>query len=220
MWIPQLRLLSDEFRTISIDVPGHGARRDERFTIEGAAAAAREAIDEHAGGQAVVVGLSGGGYVALGLVDLAPDRVKGLVLSGASASYRGWGGFETKMYGYFVGAIAGRMQGKAEASLRKALPEGLADDILAEPLSLRGAADSLKRIPGRDYYRIAARFPGSILLLNGERDKVNRKEEQALAAAGGARIEIVEDAGHACSLTQPEAFSESVRAFAREVFAG
>jgi pimeloyl-ACP methyl ester carboxylesterase len=211
-------MLSDEFRTIAIDVPGQGARRDERFTLDAAATAAREAIDDYAGGRAVVVGLSGGGYVGLGLVDLAPDRVLGLVLSGASASYRGWGGFETKMYGYFVGAIAGRMQGNAESSLRKALPDGLADDILAEPLSMRGAADSLKRIPGPDYYAMAARYAGPILLLNGERDKVNRKEEAAMAAAGGARVEMVEDAGHACSLTQPEAFSESVRAFAREVF--
>lgn len=220
MWIPQLRLLSDEFRTISIDVPGHGVRRDERFTIDAAAESAREAIDEYAGGQAVVVGLSVGGYVALGLTDLAPDRVLGLVLSGASASYRGWGGFETRMYGYFVGAIAGRIQPKAEASFRKALPDDLADEILAEPHSMRGAADTLKRLPGRDYYAMAARYPGPILLLNGERDKVNRKEEEAMAAAGGARIEMVEDAGHACSLTQPEAFSESVRAFVREVFAG
>jgi pimeloyl-ACP methyl ester carboxylesterase len=213
-------MLSNEFRTIAIDLPGHGARRDERFTIDAAAGAAREAIDEYADGKAVVVGLSGGGYVALALADSAPDRVNGLVLSGASASYRGWGGFETRMYGYFVGAIANRMQSKAEASLRKAIPDDLADDILAEPLSLRGAADTFKRIPGRDYYGMAARYPGPILLLNGERDEVNRKEEAAMAAAGGARIEMVEDAGHACSLTQPEAFSESVRVFAREVLAG
>ncbi len=218
MWVPQLRQLGDEFRMIAIDVPGHGARRDERFTIDAAAAAAREAIDEYAGGRAVVVGLSAGGYVGLGLVDLAPDRVAGLVLSGASASYRGWGGFETKMYGFLVGAIAGRMGGKAEASLRKALPDGLADDILVEPLSMRGAADSLKRIPGRDYYAMAARYPGPILLLNGERDKVNRKEEAAFAAAAGAGVETIPDAGHACSLTRPEAFSEAVRAFARKVW--
>ncbi len=217
-WIPQLRMLSDEFRTIAIDMPGHGARRDERFTIEGSVAAAREAIDEYAGGSAVVVGLSVGGYVALALVDSTPARVLGLVLSGASASYRGWGGFENRMYGYFLSAIAGRMEGKAQASLRKALPADLADEILAEPLSMRGAADTLKRIPGRDYYGMAARYPGPILLLNGERDKVNRNEEAAMAAAGGARIEMVSDAGHACSLTQPEAFSESVRVFARQAF--
>jgi len=121
--------------------------------------------------------------------------------------------------GHVFRVVANRMNGKAEASMRKLLPDDLADDILAEPLSMRGAVDSLRDIPGRDYYGMVARYPGPVLLLNGERDKVNRKEEAALAAVGGARVEMVSDAGHACSLTQSEAFSESVRAFAREVFA-
>jgi pimeloyl-ACP methyl ester carboxylesterase len=215
MWLPQLRQLADEFRTIAIDLPGHGVRRTERFTIDGAVAAAAAALDQHAGGDAVVVGLSGGGYAALALADREPRGVQGMVLSGASASYGGWGGFSTKMYGYVFGALANRMNGKAEASMRKLLPPDLADDILAEPLSMRGAVDALKGIPGRDYYAMAARYPGPILLLNGERDKVNRKEEAALAVASGARVEMIADAGHACSLTQPESFSESVRAFAR-----
>ncbi len=219
MWLPQHRLLADEFRTISIDLPGHGVRRSERFAIDRAAAVALEALNEYAGGDAVAVGLSGGGYAALALVDLAPGRVKGLVLSGASASYGGWGGFSTRMYGFLVGAVANRMNKKAEDSMRKLLPPELADDILAEPFSMRGAADSLKEIPGRDYYAMAARYRGPILLLNGERDQVNREEEGALAAASNARVEMVHDAGHSCSLTQPEAFSESVRTFARQAFA-
>jgi len=218
MWIPQLRQLSDEFRTISIDLPGHGVLRAERFTIESASAVAGAALEAYAGGEGVVVGLSGGGYVALALADRNPDGVKGLVLSGASASYRGWAGFSFKMYSYVFGALANRMDGKAEASMRTVLPDDLADDILAEPLSMRGAVDSMRDIPGRDYHGMAARYPGPILLLNGERDEVNRKEEAALAIVGGARVEMVADAGHACSLTQPEAFSETVRAFAREAF--
>jgi len=218
MWLPQLRTLSDEYRTISIDLPGHGARRDEPFHVDESAAVAEQAVDQFAGGRAVVVGLSIGGYVALAKADRAPHRVAGLVLSGASASYRGLGGLSTKLYGSFVRVIAKRMEGKAEESMRKRLPPDLADDILAEPPSMRGAVDTLRRLPGRDYYGMAARYPGPILLLNGERDTVNRKEEAAMAAAAGARIEMVEDAGHACSLTQPEAFSEAVRAFAREVY--
>jgi pimeloyl-ACP methyl ester carboxylesterase len=219
MWLPQLRALSDEFRTIAIDMPGHGVHRDEPFELDGAAIAAGQAIDELASGRAVVVGLSVGGYVALALADRAPHRVAGLVLSGASASYRGLGGLSTRLYGSFVRVIAKRMEGKAEASMRMRLPPDLADDILAEPPSMRGAVDTLRRLPGRDYYGMAARYPGPILLLNGERDKVNRKEEAAMAAAGGARVEMVADAGHACSLTQPEAFSESVRVFVRQAFA-
>jgi pimeloyl-ACP methyl ester carboxylesterase len=218
MWLPQHRILSDEFRTISVDLPGHGFRRAEPFRIDTAAAAARDTLDRHAGGEALLVGLSGGGYVAMALADRWPDQVRGLVLSGASASYRGWGGLSTRLYGYVFGLMANRMRGKAEASMRKLLPGDLADDILVEPLSMRGAADALRDIPGRDYYEMASRYRGPILLLNGERDTVNRKEEAAFAAASGAQVEMVRNAGHSCSLTQPEAFSESVRVFAREAF--
>ena len=51
------------------------ARRDE----------VAAAIEEAAGGRAVVVGLSLGGYVAMDLAARRPELVRGLVLSGATA---------------------------------------------------------------------------------------------------------------------------------------
>ena len=56
MWAAQQAELSGEFRTIAIDLPAHGARAGEPFTLEGAADVLSAAIRDHAtDGRAVVV---------------------------------------------------------------------------------------------------------------------------------------------------------------------
>ena len=64
MWSAQQAALADEFRTIAVDLPAHGSREAEPFTLDAAAAAVDDAIGTEAAGRAVVVGLSLGGYVA------------------------------------------------------------------------------------------------------------------------------------------------------------
>ena len=85
-WLPQLRRLSDRYRCVAIDLPGHGERADERFTMQAASDAVIAAIEAEApAGRAVIVGLSLGGYVAIEAAERCPERVAGLVLSGCSA---------------------------------------------------------------------------------------------------------------------------------------
>lgn len=214
MWLPQLEPLSDEFHTVAINQPGHGDRRDEDFSLDAAADETAAWLAEH--GPAVVVGLSGGGYVALQTAARRPELIRAMVLSGATASYRGWGGFTTRLYGYVFPLLAKRFEPKAAASWKKLAPPDIADDMLAEGISMRAGGAAFRQIPGRDYRRMLADYPGPVLILNGERDDVNRNEEaDLLAARPDAEIVMVEDAGHACSVTQPEAFNEAIRQFAR-----
>jgi pimeloyl-ACP methyl ester carboxylesterase len=90
MWGPQIEALSEEYRVIVPDLPGHGERADEPFTVERAV----EVLEAILAGEesVVVVGLSLGGYVGIGLADRRPDTIEGLVLSGASIDYRGIAG--------------------------------------------------------------------------------------------------------------------------------
>ncbi len=216
MWIPNLEPLSDEFHTVAINQPGHGDRREERFTLESAADETVAWLESHAPDGAVVVGLSGGGYVAMMAADRAPTLVRGLVLSGATASYRGWGGMSTKLYGYVFPLLGRWVEPKAEASLRELAPTELADAMLSQGVSMKGAGQALRDVPGRDYRAMLGRYPGPVLILNGERDTVNRKEEPGLLEARpDADIVTIHDAGHACSFTQAGAFNDHVRRFAR-----
>ncbi|HEX7346598.1 MAG TPA: alpha/beta fold hydrolase, partial [Candidatus Limnocylindrales bacterium] len=80
-WTAQLDALGDTYRVIAMDLPGHGSLADRRFTIADAADELARVIENAAGGRAVVVGLSLGGYVAMDLAARRPELIRGLVLS-------------------------------------------------------------------------------------------------------------------------------------------
>ena len=64
-------------------------------------------------------------------------------------------------------------------------------------------------------------YQGPLLIVNGERDHENRRAEaRAIAAWPQARVEVVEDAGHACVLTQPDRFASAIRRFLDDVAGG
>src|SRR5690349_15072168 len=84
VWHPQIDALSDRFRCISVDLPGHGTQRDTAFELDDAAEGVVRAIDQAAGGRAVLVGLSVGGYVAMTVASRYPDKVRGLVIAGST----------------------------------------------------------------------------------------------------------------------------------------
>ena len=74
VWWPQVRALSDRFRCITVDQPGHGSRKDQKFTLDIAVANVLEALESETDGRAVLVGLSLGGYVAMTVAARHPAR--------------------------------------------------------------------------------------------------------------------------------------------------
>ncbi len=218
MWRPEVDLLGDRYRIVTVDLPGHGVLRDRRYDFEDSVSVVTDAIEQHTTGDVVLIGLSLGGYVALGV---SHPRVAALILSGASAAYTGWGGFSTKLYGWAISPIAPFLNRLNEKALRRVVGE-VADEIIDHGLAIRSAVRALRATPGPDYRGMLARFGRPVLLLNGERDKPNRGEELEAATVGrDVTIGMVEDAGHACSLTQPEAFSAAIDRFCSDrVFTG
>ncbi len=87
MWAPQIEALKSDFHCITIDMPGNGESYQvawNSFADTGAHVVA--IIRERAsGGQAHLVGLSLGGYVALAILRDHPDVVKSVLISGVSA---------------------------------------------------------------------------------------------------------------------------------------
>src|SRR5881394_46525 len=64
-WNPVRRHLDPRWRVLAIDLPGHGARRGERYTVEGAAEAVAAAAKAVAPAKVVLIGDSLGGYSAM-----------------------------------------------------------------------------------------------------------------------------------------------------------
>lgn len=82
MWEPQVSALSKEFRVISYDVRGHGKSEpgDGQYTIEFFVDDLLAVLDHLQIKEAVLCGLSMGGYIALRAAERHPERFKGLVL--------------------------------------------------------------------------------------------------------------------------------------------
>jgi 3-oxoadipate enol-lactonase len=82
MWKPQIEVLKQDYYIISYDVRGHG-RSDVgngQYTIEYCVDDLIGLLDLLKISQAVLVGLSMGGYIALRTSERNPERLKGLVL--------------------------------------------------------------------------------------------------------------------------------------------
>jgi pimeloyl-ACP methyl ester carboxylesterase len=87
-WKFQVPYLARHHRVIVYDGPGNGTSDrvtdPARYTVSAYAADAAAVMDECGVDRAVAVGLSLGAGYALGLVDLRPESIAGLVLLGAS----------------------------------------------------------------------------------------------------------------------------------------
>ena len=225
MWLPQLRGLSDTYRVIAPDLPGHGVLAAEPFTFANAAAHLARLMAAEIPAPAIVVGASLGGYVALDLARQQPERVAGLVLAGASRNFTGAIG----VYLRLAGGVLRRgwlmpSRDRLEARVRRMFPPALAEGADAQlraglyPASL-GAA--FGEMAGRDFQSLLADFPGHTLILNGEQDTGNRRAARRFARSSRrGTVAVIGGAGHACNLDRPDAFNAAVRDFAAAVFEG
>jgi 3-oxoadipate enol-lactonase len=82
MWEPQMKALPNDIRAITYDVRGHGDSDvgDGQYSIEYFVDDLIGLLDHLVIQQAVVCGLSMGGYVALRAIERHPERFKALIL--------------------------------------------------------------------------------------------------------------------------------------------
>jgi pimeloyl-ACP methyl ester carboxylesterase len=218
-WGPQVAELSDEFDCLAIDLPGHGTRLEDPFTLSGAADSVADAIAAHGGGRAIVVGLSLGGYVAMDLAARWPDRVSGLVLAGATAEPSGPRSLPYHALGW---ALSRPSEARLEAVngwyFRRRYGPAIAEPIIAGGFGFRTGAQALRAIIGERFRPRLASYPGKTLIVNGEFDLLFRLSERSFAAvAADPRRVLIRRATHLVNLDQPEAFSAAVRRFARDL---
>jgi pimeloyl-ACP methyl ester carboxylesterase len=218
-WAPQVAALGEEFDCLAIDLPGHGTRAEQPFSLASAAEIVAEAIASSRGGRAVVIGLSLGGYVAMELASRWPERVSGLVLAGATAEPVG-----LRSLGYHALALALSVPPEAWLDrlntwfFRVRYAPSIAEPIIAGGFDFRTGARAVRSLVGQRFRPRLARYPGRTLILNGEFDLLFRLSEASFAAvAAEPRRVLIRRATHLTNLDQPEAFSAAVRQFSRSL---
>jgi pimeloyl-ACP methyl ester carboxylesterase len=214
-WTAQLEALSEAYRVVALDLPGHGSLADRPFTLAAATDELSRVIETAAGGRAVVVGLSLGGYVAMDLAARRPDLVRGLVLSGSTQEPTG-----LKARPYLALAWAFERLGQRGIDrlnrwfFRTRYAPAIADPIIEAGFHMTGGAAALRALVGERFSPRLASYPGPVLIVNGQYDVPFRLGAKRFAgAARDVRRVRIQGATHLANLDQPEVFTAAVRNF-------
>jgi pimeloyl-ACP methyl ester carboxylesterase len=215
MWRAQMDDLRDAYRVIALDLPGHGTNAGEPFTVARAADAVARVVEEAAGGRAVVVGLSLGGYVAMDLAARRPELVRGLVLSGATAEPVGLLASPYLALAWIMDRFDGpRLEALNTWFFRARFGGAIADPIVAGGFWSVGGAQALRALVGTRFRPRLAAYPGPTLIINGEWDLLFRLRVAGFGrVARDARRVRLRGATHLANLDRPAAFSLAVRRF-------
>lgn len=226
MWRDQIEMLEGHFQVIAPDLPGHGETPvpPGPATMEEMASNVSGVMDALGVSEAVVCGLSMGGYVTLALCRMLPERVRALVLVDTRAQ-------------------ADTEEGRAnrEQQAQKALNEGMAgitDTMLPKLFSPEtvarrpqvvarvremmlntkpeGAAAALRGMAQRaDHRSFLNQINVPTLIIVGNQDAITPVEdsETMQREIRGSELRIIEGAGHVSNLEQPEEFNRALLTF-------
>jgi len=207
MWRGQLEALDRAGRSaLAIDLPGHGERRGERFTLDGAVEAVAEAVDA-LGGSAFVVGLSLGGYVGIRHAARRPDQVAGLIAASCSTRPH-----KVLLAGWAFGAsyIVRLPDGGARLNqffVDLALPPQGAQDAGAGGFALDVTDDVLREMATATPLEDLGRVEAPVWVVNGRLDHFRGEERRFVAACADGRLVVVPGATHLVNLVRPTRFT-------------
>src|SRR4051794_37752257 len=207
MWRPQLEALERAGSpAVAVDLPGHGARPAERFTLDEAVDTVSRAIDG-LGGRAFVVGLSLGGYVAIRHAAHHPEQVAGLLAASCSTRPH-----KILLSGWAFGAryIVRLPDGGARLNqffVDLALPPEGAADVGAGGFAMEVTDGVLREMASATPLEDLAHVEAPVWLVNGRLDHFRGEERRFLAACRDGRLVVVPGATHLVSLVQPARFT-------------
>lgn len=216
VWRPQLDAMADRYRCIFVDQPGHGTLRHQPFTLEAAVANLLAAIEVEANGRAVVVGLSLGGYVAMTVAGLHPERVRGLIIAGCTREPVGLSRAGFHLYGLSLRIVPERLVGAvAKGWFRVRYGGEVAAAITAGGHFSKGGAHAVRRLVGGGFRSRLLAYGGPVLAMNGATDLVfTIGAKRFLAGVTNMTYRVIPGAGHLSNVDKPQAFNTLVEEFA------
>ncbi|TJZ44555.1 alpha/beta hydrolase [Streptomyces piniterrae] len=219
MWHPVIEHIGNRHPTAAPDLPGHGARRGEPFTMAGAVRAVDGAIDA-LGGRALVVGLSLGGYVSIATAASHPDRVLGVVAMGCTSLPRGLFGAAFRGAGRAAAACPEAANRLSAFGFRRTLPRPTAEAMISGGLASEVIPGVVDAVADMNPLASLAAYPGPVWLVNGGRDHFRRHERLFLRACRDGRLAVRPGCGHVTSLSDTAAVARTVLDAAAVVRAG
>ncbi len=226
---PQRAGLSHRFRIITPDLRGMGRSdslpAEDDYSMSVYADDMAALLDSLGIGQAIVGGMSMGGYVAFAMLRRHPERVKALILldtkASADTAEGRQGRFQMMQQARDEGAIA-----IAEAMLPKMLSERarteqpelaswLRELMAANPVDgIVGALHALAERPDSTPLLASIRFPTLVIVGGDDPITPPAVAEDMAGAIDGAELLVVEGAAHASNLERPGEVNDAIERWA------
>jgi pimeloyl-ACP methyl ester carboxylesterase len=228
LWRTQIAGLSQIYRVIAPDLRGFGQSSEtdgEAVSMDHYAADLKSLLDSVNVKQAVVGGISLGGYIALAFYAQYAERVKGLILANTRATPDSEAGWQARLTsaqrvaesgtGFLVESMAPKMLGPA------AKPE---IEIAVRSMMLRqrptGVMSALRGMAARPDRTALLRFATvPVLIVSGTQDVlIPPADSEAMhTLIPNSRLVIIPDAGHLSNLDKADAFNHVVREYYKQV---
>ena len=225
LWAAQLSGLLTHARCLAPDLRGFGGSSVvSPYSIDRYADDLAEFIGVLGVDRVVVCGVSMGGYVALSMLRRHASLLRALILTStrATADSAEARGKRMRLIAFVrehgVDALAGRqlkaMVGETTFSTRPDVREALRLMMAGAPLE--GVVGALEAMAARaDSTKLARGISIPTLVVSGSEDTFTPPNElRALAdAIPGARLEVIQGAGHVCCYERPAAYNHVVGEF-------
>ena len=213
MWSPNIDALSVDRPVIAWDMRGHGSsdapedmgRYSEQISVADMAAI----LDEAGAERTVVGGMSLGGYLSLAFHLVHPQRVAALVLVDTGPGYRNdeardkWNAWVERRAQELE---RGKTRADSSAELAQAVhehPEGL-------PRAARGV---MAQKDARVITSLDSITAPTLVIVGAQDTEFLAGAEYMHRKIPNARKVVIDDAGHAANMDQPETFNTAVREF-------
>lgn len=210
MWRAQVAHLRQRGTPVTaVDLPGHGTRRDEAFTLDGAFVTIDDAVQDAATrGPVLLVGHSMGGLLSIEYVGAAPrPPVAGFVAASCTSLPRGIGLAAYRFFTRRFDSLPDRGLGLTNRVLDRTLPPETRPDFGAGGYAFDAQDTALSSLAELDIVASLRRIDVPLWFVNGQWDQLRTNERMFLAVAPHAELIVVPHTTHLVTAMRPRVFN-------------
>lgn len=210
MWRAQVEYLRERGTpAVAVDLPGHGTRRGEEFTLEEAFATIDRAVrDAAARGPVLLVGHSMGGLLSIEYVGREdPPPVAAFIAASCTSVPRGLGLAAYRFLARRFDSLPDRGLGLTNRVLDRTLPPETRPDFGAGGYAFEAQDAALASLSVLDLLASLRRIAVPLWFVNGQWDQLRANEKLFTSVARDAELIVVPRTTHLVTAMRPRVFN-------------